>query len=127
MAEGCEAGMEGADVYAAALCEVAQAGGVVDDVRAGLGELLRLLEREPAVATFFSSNMVDDDDREKSLEKVFRGKLSDVVLDTLLVINRHGRAGLVPQLLRAFVLRIEESRGPVQVSATSAVAPDTEP
>jgi F-type H+-transporting ATPase subunit delta len=126
MAQEFEAGIDVADVYAAALFELAHAAGVVDDVRAELEELLRLLEREPAIAAFFSSHMVDDDDREKSLERVFRGKLSDIVLDTLLVMNRHGRAGLVPQLLRAFVLRIEDSRGQVEVYATSAVALDTE-
>ncbi len=116
-----DSGLEVADVYAAALFELAQEAGTVDVVWDELAELVRLHEADAAFAAFIDSWAVDDDDRERSLEKIFRGRLGDMVLNTLQVMNRHDRAGLLPQLLRAFVLRVEVARGQVEVVATSAV------
>ncbi len=117
-----EYGIEVADVYAAALYALADEAGVVDDVREELEELVKVYRDQPQFASFMASDSVDEDEREKSLEKMFRGRLSDNVLNTLQVMNQHGRAGLLPALLRAYVLRIEDARGQIEVSAISAVA-----
>ena len=124
MAENAEKGIDVADVYAAALFELAREAKALDDVRGELTELVRLAEQEPGFAAFMTSSTVDDDARERSLEKMFRGRLSDMVLNTLQVMNHHDRAALFPQLLRTFVLRLEDARGQIEVTATSAVALD---
>ena len=77
--------------------------GTIDETLAELEELVRLLESDPGFAGFITAASVDDDDRQKSLEQIFRGRLSDIVLNTLQVMNQHNRAGLLHQLLRAFV------------------------
>lgn len=122
MARPIETGIDVADVYAAALFALAQEADALDDVRAELEELVKLAEQEPDFARFLAADSVDDDARRDSLEKLFRGRLSDIVLNTLHVMNDHGRAGLLRALLRAFVLRLEDARGQVEVTATSAVA-----
>jgi F-type H+-transporting ATPase subunit delta len=124
MAREFEPGIAIADVYAEALFTLAREAGAIDEVHAELEELVRLLSEQPDVAAFFASSSVDDDDRERSFDKVFRGRLSDLVLNTLQVMNHHDRVGLVPQLLRAYVLRVEAHRGQVEVMATSAVELD---
>lgn len=121
MAEGFETGIDVADVYAAALFALATEAGTVDETLAELEELVRLLESDPGFAGFMTAASVDDDDREESLEQIFRGRLSDIVLNTLQVMNQHNRAGLLRQLLRAFVVRLEDARGQIEVTATSAV------
>jgi F-type H+-transporting ATPase subunit delta len=40
-------------------------------------------------------------------------------------MNRHGRTGLLPELHHAYVLRVEEWRGQIEVKITSAVELDT--
>ena len=124
MAEPYGESLEIADVYAAALFDLAKQAGQVAEVRGELEELAGLEESEPAFARFMRSGAVDDDKRAESLEKMFRGRLSDVVLNTLQVMNQHGRAGLLSGLLRAYVLREQHEQGQIEVVAASAVELD---
>lgn len=124
MAQDVEKGIDVADVYAAALFALAHEQNVLDAVRDELAELVRLVERDRSFTAFIASAAVDDDEREQSLERMFRGRLRDVVLDTLQVMNRHGRLELIPALWRAYVLRLEDARGQIEVQATSAVELD---
>jgi F-type H+-transporting ATPase subunit delta len=124
MPESFDQQLEVADVYAAALFALARDAGQIEAVRGELEELVRLAELQPVFAQFLSSGAVDDDDRTTSLDKMFRGKLSDIVLNTLHVMNEHGRAGMLRPLLRAFVQREEQAEGQVEVVATSAVELD---
>jgi F-type H+-transporting ATPase subunit delta len=121
MLHDAESGLDVADVYAAALFELASEADAVDEVRDELAGLVGLVEREPGFAAFAASAAVDDDDRARSLEAIFRGRLSDRVLNTLLVMNERGRLGLIHALWRAFVLRLETERGQIETLATSAV------
>jgi len=114
-------GSDIAKVYADALFDLAKAAGTIDKIGAELQELASIQVQEPQFAEFLSSQVIDDDERERSLERMFRGRVDDALLDTLQVMNQHGRIGLLPQLLRAFVLRIEEDRGQIEVRAISAV------
>ncbi len=113
-----------ASVYADSLFELARAAGQVDDVRSELEELVRLVELQPSFGDFLASSAIQAERRADGLEKMFRGKLSDLVLNTLLVMNRNGRTGAVAGLLRSFVLAQEEAAGEVEVTATSAVELD---
>lgn len=124
MAESVDEQLEVADVYAAALFELASAADSIGAVRSELEELVRLAEIEPGFAAFLSSSAVDDDDRTASLEKMFRGQLSDLVLDTLQVMNQHERTHLLAPLLRCYEVRQEHAAGEVQVVASSAVELD---
>jgi F-type H+-transporting ATPase subunit delta len=116
-----QAGIEIADVYAAALFDLAAEADQLEEVYQELRELLKLGRQEPGFARFMAASSVDDDARAASLESMFRGKLSDILLNTLQVMNQHGRAGLVDALARAFELRLEDRRGQVEVVARSAV------
>jgi F-type H+-transporting ATPase subunit delta len=114
-------GSDIAKVYADALFDLAQRAGTIDKISAELQELVTLQEQNPDFAAFLRSMVVDNDQRERSLERMLRGRLDDNLVNTLQVMNHHGRASLLPQLLRAFVLRTEEARGEIEVAAISAV------
>jgi F-type H+-transporting ATPase subunit delta len=124
MAEKPEKGSDVAEVYAAALFALASEAKAADVVERELAELTRLAEQDAAFAAFADTTAIDVDARERSLERMFRGRLSDVVLDTLQVMNRHGRAGLLHALWRAYVLRLVDARGQIEVVATTAVELD---
>lgn len=121
MAESFEEELALADVYAEALFALARDADRVTDVRDELAELARLAAAEPSFAALLRSAAVDDDDRRASLERAFRGKLSDITLNTLQVMNNHGRVHLVEPLRRAFVLRAQRAANQVEVTVTSAV------
>jgi len=111
-----------ADAYAEALFALARESQSIAVVRGELEQLVELERIEPSFAAFMSSAALDDDRRAAGLEKMFRGKISDAVLNTLLVMNQHGRIGLSAALLRAFVIRQEWAEGQVEGTVTSAVA-----
>lgn len=110
-----------ADVYATALFELARGQDQVDTVRAELDELVRLLESEPEFARFLTTRAFEAQARAVALERMFRGKLSDLLVNTLLVMNRHGRCGLLPALRARFIRRQEQAANEIQVTVTSAV------
>lgn len=124
MAESFDEKVAVAVNYADALYDLASEQGALDRVRSELDELVKLEEIEPNFAVFMQSPAVDDTVRAAGLEKMFRGKLSDTVLDTLLVMNRHFRTALLAALRRAFILRQEQEAGQVEVRVRSAVALD---
>ena len=109
-----------ADVYAQALFQLARERGRIREIQAELEELLKLWNAQPDFVKFMSSPALEADAREEALEDMFRKKLDDLVLNTLLVMNRHGRAGLVPALHRRYVLHKEEDANEIEVTVTSA-------
>ena len=113
-----------ADVYAAALFSVAAERDMVQSVREELDDFVQLQEADADFASFMAAGSIDSERRAASLEKLFRGRLSDDVLNMLLVMNRNGRGELVEHVLRRFVVRQENAAGEVEVTATSAVELD---
>lgn len=109
-----------ADVYAQALFQLARERGRIREIHAELDELLKLWNSEPDFVKFMSSPALETDAREKAMEDMFRGKLDNLVLNTLLVMNRHGRAGMFPALHRRYVLHKEEDANEVEVTVISA-------
>ncbi len=124
MAESFEKQLSLADVYATALFRLAQELGRVAEVRDELQELNVLMRTQPGFAEMLSSAALDADRRAASLERMFRGRLSDLVLNALQVLNRHGRADLLAALLQRFVTRQEAAAGQVPVVATTALELD---
>ncbi len=96
-----------ADVYAESLLAVADAKGTTEDVGAEFADLVAYVDRDESFASFLVSASVDEDARRGSLEKLFRGKMSDLLLNTLQVLNNRGRLHLIRQVARAVELRME--------------------
>lgn len=124
MAEPTDEQLETADVYAEALFDLATKADQVDTVRSELEELVRLTALAPGLMEFLRSGAIDDDVREAGLERMFRGQLSDLLLNTLQVMNRHGRAHLLQPLRRCFELRRQAAHNQIEVRVTSATALD---
>lgn len=56
------------------------------------------------------------------LDRLFEEEMSEVLLDTLQVMNRKGRSGLVRALAEAYRQEFEDRTGQVSVSVRTAVA-----
>src|SRR5258708_14919402 len=110
-----------ARVYARAILDLAAAQGQEDELLAELQELGRAIESDAELATFLASPLVSSEARAEVLEKVFRRRASDLLVDSLEVINHHGRLGLLPAIAAAYRDEYRELRGLVDVRVTTAV------
>lgn len=124
MASFSEKSMAVASVYAQAMLELASRSGAADALRDELDEITRLAAIDRGFAAFLANPLIDEDRRAESLERMFRGKASDLLVDSLQVIHRKGRIALVPQIAAAYAARHDARRGVVEVKVASAVALD---
>lgn len=113
-----------AAVYAEAMLGLAERRGKADELRAELDALATYARTEPAFAAFLANPLIDEDRRAASLERMLRGKASDLLVDALQVINRKGRIGLLPVIAAAYNARHDELRGVIEVRVASAVPLD---
>ena len=87
-----------ADVYAAALLELAEKQGEGDAVLEELEAVSSLLEQHPEFAGYLSSPMVDVEARRRAIDKTFEGRANDLLVNTLQVMNRRDRLDLLEAL-----------------------------
>lgn len=108
-------------VYARSLLALARERGEQREIGEELRQLLELLTASPELERFARDPLVDTESRERALEKALRGRLDDLVLDTLLVMNRKGRLSLFRELVEAYRLELEELEGEIDVLVSTAV------
>ena len=111
-------------VYARALLKLAEEQGAAESVLEELDSLVEQADRDETFASFLTSPLVEADERRASLDRIFRGRLSELLLDTIQVMNRKGRMGLVPALAGTYRDELEKLRGEIRVHVRSAVALD---
>ncbi|MGB2985168.1 MAG: ATP synthase F1 subunit delta [Phycisphaerae bacterium] len=115
-----------ARVYSKAMLQLAQSHGEADWLLDELLDFAAQVDKDADLNTFLSSPNVDVETRRKTLEKLFRGRYSDLFVDSLQVLNRKDRLGLVRAVAEAYRLAHEELRGRVEVHVRTAV-PLTDP
>ena len=109
-----------ADIYAHALIQTAQEQGRLEAVFEALGDLLSYMDKDRQFAGFLASDSVDSDPRALTLEKLFRGRMDDILLNFLLVLNRRDRMNLIRDIYRCCELRMEAWRHQQEVTVESA-------
>ena len=110
-----------ADVYAQSLYALADERGQADEIFEEFEGLIRYLEADDSVfASYLADARVDSDHRKAVLEKVFRGRMSDLLLDALQVLNAKERLGILAVIFERFRVAHEAKRGEVEVHVTTA-------
>ncbi|HKH44812.1 MAG TPA: ATP synthase F1 subunit delta [Thermoanaerobaculia bacterium] len=108
-------------LYAQALLDLADEQGNADELLEELTELARYLESHPDLVELFGSPLVEADTRAATIEKLFRGRASDLLVDALQVINRKGRLGSLRAIAEAYRQELRDRRGQVDVLIRTAV------
>ena len=96
-----------AAVYSRALLALARERGEEDALLDELTQVADYLARTPAFIDFLGSPLVDGDARQQVIEKAFRGRASDLLVDGLQVLNRKERLGLLAAVAPTAVLDTE--------------------
>jgi F-type H+-transporting ATPase subunit delta len=111
-----------ARVYAEALLQTAAKGNKADDILAELHDLVfNVMGPNPQLAVFFADKTVSKEKKADLLQKVFPGKVSDLLGNFLLVLNEHERLQLLHPILQAYIALNNERAKRVVVQVRSAV------
>src|SRR5215208_2649407 len=108
-------------IYARAILDVAEQRGLADQVLDELAGIADYMDRDASLAEYLSSPLVDVDAKARLVEKAFRGRASDLLVDALQVVNRKERLGLLPAIAEAYVQEHHKLRGVVDVQVRTAV------
>lgn len=110
-----------ADVWCDAVFRIAASRGVEDEMLAEWQGLVELLDRDRELERVLVSPLVSGEEKRRLIENGFRGKASDLFVDTLQVLRSKDRLGLVRSLARAFRDAWMVKKGRVEAHVTSAV------
>ncbi len=109
-----------ARVYATAMLGLAQSQGEVDTLFSELRDFADRVEKDAELASFLSSPTVGVEARRNTVEKLFRGRRSDLFVDAMQVLNRKGRLSLITSVTEAYRLERETLQGRVEVHVRTA-------
>ena len=106
--------------YAQSLLELANERKQAEPIGQELAAVRQLVEENPSFAEILTNPSVSIDERARLLDKVFRHKASDLVFNTLGVLNRKNRLRLIAQISRGYDDLLDEQLGKVEVDLTVA-------
>jgi F-type H+-transporting ATPase subunit delta len=114
-----------ASVYAEALLNAADKRGLVDAVGEELGSIVgEVFASDPRIELMFASPVIKRSLKEPLLARFFQGKISDLLFDFILVLNRHERLSLLRSVSSAYQVLCDKRARRVRVKVRSAVELD---
>lgn len=117
-----DVGIAIADTYAKALFELGSKAGLRDELAEELSSLVAYVNGHRDLETFVTSAAIDPGARRASIEKIFRGRANDLLVDFLQVLNKKERLPLLEQVSRQYRLAVEAVLQQVEVAVTTAAA-----
>ena len=108
-------------LYAGAILHVAEEGGQAEELLEELNGLIAYLDGNPELEQFLASPLIEEGPRAQAIERAFRGKASDLLVDSLLVINRKGRLSALRAVAVAYRADLRNLRGWMDVVVRTAV------
>ena len=109
-----------ARLYGRAILTVAQEQGEAASLGAELDELLELAARDAELERFLASPVLERESRQRSLEKMLRGRASDLLVDSLQVINGKGRLDILSQIVAVYHDEYRKDLGQIEVDLRTA-------
>lgn len=116
-----------ARLYAASLFELAQAEGGqqrIEEVSDELESILGLAQSDFAFGEFLASRILAVEARSESLKRIFTGRISDLTLRFLLVLNEKERLSRIPSIAAAYDEMVQRVFGRVEVDVYTAAPLD---
>lgn len=106
------------NTYARALFELAlQQGGQerAEEISGELEDIVELTRSDARFNEFLASRVLGLRERDRSIEAIFSGRCSPLVLNFLRLLNRKRRLGYLPPMAQAFDRLVQEQFGRVEV------------
>lgn len=115
-----------ASIYASALLDLAGTAGSVEDVRQETDELVALIAEQPDLAKLLTSRVLSKDERRGSIERIFSGRVNDLLYRFIQVVNSKGRLAELADILTTFAKLVDKRAGIMEVDAFVAAELDAE-
>ncbi|MBL0922144.1 MAG: ATP synthase F1 subunit delta [Phycisphaerales bacterium] len=118
-----------ARLYARSLFELANEKGgraAIEETGAELGEVVELARHDKRFGEFLSSRIVPTDKRDASLTRIFQGRISDLTLRFLQVLNEKDRLSHLSVIAAAYDEQVQEQFGLVEVDVYTAAPIDAD-
>ncbi|MFK7788744.1 MAG: ATP synthase F1 subunit delta [Phycisphaeraceae bacterium] len=113
-------------VYAQALIELAREQGKVDELAQEVQQLMPLVAEGSELNRLLTNPAIGDSERSKIVERVFKGKVSDLLYKMMCVIGDKDRLGSLEQVLAGYLLAVSDDRGHIEVQAFIASELDSD-
>lgn len=107
-----------ASVYAQSLLEVCDKSGgnaVAEACSSELRELAEIIRSNKRFGEFLKTPIVGNDKRKVALDRIVKGRVSDLVYRFTMVLANHGRAGRIADVADAFDALMQDRLGRVEV------------
>jgi F-type H+-transporting ATPase subunit delta len=87
-----------------------------------------VLDREPRVRELFGSRLISKDEKLAMLDRLFAGHLAPTTLNILKVLTKHGRLGMIRDVVAAMrkIWETNSGRQPVQLETANPLTPELE-
>jgi F-type H+-transporting ATPase subunit delta len=107
--------------YAHALFGAAQVEKAIDSMLADLEALEAMLTKDPRLLRFLESPRELDESKRDMIEKLFRGRTTDLFIRLLILLLRKKRVAYLLDVIRAYRELVEEDMGIAEARVTTAV------
>lgn len=106
--------------YAQSLLELGNERGQAAEIGQELTAIGEILDAEPVFRDYLADPGVGREQRTAAVQKIFNGRVSEVVNSFIGILNRHGRLALLPQIITAYDELLDAQIGNVEVDVTTA-------
>ena len=110
-----------ADVYAHALLNAADRTGVTDPVFQDAMAVQRVFRKEARIRHFLESPRIRKDEKHKVTDRIFRERVEPLLLNFIHVMLENNRIENLDETLRLTCVYVEEGRGIIPATATTAI------
>ena len=111
--------------YARSILELANEKQQAEEFGQELAVIGDLLRQNPSFAAFLADPGVAESERSAALDRLFRGRVSPLVMNLMGVLNARGRLNLLGAVTEAYADLLDEQLGNVEVDVTVARKLDT--
>lgn len=106
--------------YANATYVAASKGSMLDKVENELAAIKLTATKSPAFRSFLENPLISRDDKEKGVEEMFKGKVSNVTLNLMMTLAGNARLAEAPKIADTYSQLMKAKRGEVEATIISA-------
>ena len=108
--------------YAQSILELATAQGQAVDIGHELADIRQIIDTDETFRLFLADPSISETTRAGVLERVFKGRISQLTYGFLQVVNLKGRLGITTEIAGAYEQLLDDQLGKVDVDLTVAQA-----
>ncbi len=124
MASEFDISQAAAAIYSESLLQLATEAGQAEEIGKEMEDLAELWKAEPSFAAMMRSAAIDEDARRESIKRIFTGRLSELTLKLLLVLNSHRRSSILAAICDGYRRKLAVQLGQQSVYVSTAVPLD---